>query len=115
SHPLLERVRPRYGDIFAALEAKGIARTDLVTAWGFTTGSRDAVRADLIDGRYSAMALMGQNGSNLTFTQTETPQGDTRIAKRYDGMFDAPLLLTNGGSTASSTRLERGPDGKVVA
>jgi hypothetical protein len=115
SHKLLERVRPRYVEIFAALEAKGIAKSDLVTAWDFTTGSREAVRADLVDARYSAMALMGQNGANLTYTKTDTPQNDTRIAKRYDGMFDAPLLLTNNGSTALSTRLVRDSAGKAMA
>ena len=115
SHKLLERVRPRYKEIFAALEANGIAKTDLVTAWDFTTGSRDAARADLVNAVAAAMPMMGTNGSALTFTQTETPQGDTRIAKRYDGMFDAPLFLTNNGSTALSTKMQRTADGKPMA
>ncbi|HET9485672.1 MAG TPA: hypothetical protein VFO79_17040, partial [Xanthomonadales bacterium] len=114
SHPLLEKVRPRYPEIFAALAAHGIQPADLVTAWDFTTGSRDAARADLVNARDAAMPLMGTNGASLTHTQTETPQGDTRIFKRYDGMYDAPLFLTNGGSTALSTRLVRSADGKPM-
>ena len=114
SHPLLERVRPRYASIFAALESKGIAKTELVTAWDFTTGSRAAMRADLENGVAAAMPLMGTNGSSLTFTQTEV-QADQGIAKRYEGTYDAPLLLTNGGSTAPSVRLQRADDGKPVA
>lgn len=115
SHPLLERVRGRYTDIFAALEAKGITKADLVTAWDFTTGSREAARADLVSAVSTAMSMMGTNGANLTFTQTETAQGDTRIAKRYDGMYDAPLFLTNNGSTALSTKMQRLGDGKPMA
>ena len=115
SHPLLERVRPRYPEIFAALAAHGVQKTDLVVAWDFTTGSRDAARADLLHAREAAMPLMGTNGASLQFTQTETPQNDARIAKRYDGMYDAPLFLTNNGSTALSTRMLRSADGKPMA
>ncbi|MBA3818114.1 MAG: hypothetical protein H0X17_04435 [Deltaproteobacteria bacterium] len=111
THALLEKVRPRYEEIFAALEAKGIAKTDLVTAWDFTTASRSSVRADLLNARDAAMPLMGTNGASLTFTMTETAQTDARIAKRFEGTFDAPLLLTNNGSTALSTRMVRGADG----
>jgi hypothetical protein len=115
SHKLLERVRPRYTEIFAALEAKGIAKTDLVTAWDFTTGSREQARKDLVDAVSTAMPLMGTTGGSLQFTMTETPQNDTRIAKRYDGMFDAPLFLTNNGSFAPSTKMLRSGDGKPMA
>ena len=48
THPLLEKRAPRYNEIFAALEAKGIHKTDLVVAWDFTTRSRASVQADLL-------------------------------------------------------------------
>ncbi len=115
THPLLEKVRPRYPEIFAALEAHGIAKTDLVTAWDFTTQSRTSVRADLVDARAAAMPLFGANGASLTYTSTETTQTDTRIAKRYDGTFDAPLFLSNNGSYAPSTRMVRDAAGKPMA
>jgi hypothetical protein len=44
-HDALERVRPRYVEIFAALQAHGIAPADLVTAWDFTTASSMSARA----------------------------------------------------------------------
>ena len=100
SHELLERVRPRYDAIFAALQAHGIAPTDLVVAWDFTTASRASVRADLLAARDAAMPLMGVNGGNLTYTvTTNEPSSDPRIAFRIDGEFDAPLFLnqTNAG------------------
>lgn len=112
-HTLLEAARPRFDAIFAALEAKGIAKEDLVTAWDFTTGSGEAVRADLLNARDAALAAMGTNGSALTFTTSkDEPHSDTRIARHIEGQFDAPLVLTNGGSTALSTKLARGADGK---
>jgi hypothetical protein len=94
SHPLLEKVRPRYKDIFTALAAKGIQKEDLVTAWDFTTRSRETVRADLVNARDAALPLMGTMGGSLTYTSTMTAQGDTRFAARYDGEFDAPLFLS---------------------
>ncbi|MEO8703838.1 MAG: hypothetical protein ABI867_27555 [Kofleriaceae bacterium] len=116
SHTLLERVRPRYADIFAALEAKGITKDQLVTAWDFTTASRVSVRADLLNARDTALPLMGTNGSGLDFAVTsDAPDGDTRIARKIVGEYDVPLFLSNGGSTAPSTRLVRDAAGKPVA
>jgi hypothetical protein len=116
SHQLLERVRPRYAEIFAALAQHGIAKEDLVTAWDFTTGSGEAVRADLLDARDAGLAMMGTSGSALDFTvTTDEPNGDPRIARRIDGTYDAPLFLTNNGSTAASTKLARDASGKPAA
>jgi hypothetical protein len=108
-HALLEQARPRYAEIFAALEAHGIARTDLVTAWDFTTGSREAVRADVLDARDAALAAMGAMGANLTFSVTsDMPSSDPRIARRIDGQFDVPLLLSQGGGTTRESRSSAG-------
>lgn len=116
SHPLLEKIRPHYDAIFAALEAKGIARTDLVVAWDFHTRSRDQVQADLLDARATALSMIGTNAANLDFTVTATPtQSDARIARRIDGTYKAPLFLTNNGSYAPSTTLVRDAAGKPVA
>jgi hypothetical protein len=42
-HERLERVRPRYPAIFAALASHGIEPDDLVVAWDFVTGSREGM------------------------------------------------------------------------
>jgi hypothetical protein len=116
SHPLLERVRPRYDEIFAALEAQGIARTDLVVAWDFTTRSREQVRADLVNARTAALAMTGTDGDALDFEITaDVAPNDGRIARRIDGTFDAPLFLTDGGSAAPSTTLVRDAAGHPMA
>ena len=114
SHPLLEKVRPRYTEIFAALEAKGINKTDLVVAWDFTTQSRASVRADLLDARTATLAAAGANGASLDFTSTDTAQSDPRIARRIDGTFDTPLFLSNKTATFT-TKLLRDGGGKPMA
>ncbi|MGN6108044.1 MAG: hypothetical protein ACTHU0_23255, partial [Kofleriaceae bacterium] len=113
SHPLLERIRPRYPAIFEALAAHGISPSDLVVAWDFTTASRESVRSDLVSARDAALPLIGANGANLTYSVTSNaPSSDARIAARIDGAFDAPLFLSNGGGTSASVTLLRTADGK---
>ncbi len=116
THPLLERIRPRYGSLFAALEAKGIDKSDLVVAWDFHTRSGEQARADLLDARAITLSMSGTDGASLDFTVTDTPaQSDTRIARRIDGTYKAPLFLTNNGSFAPSTTLQRDAMGKPMA
>jgi hypothetical protein len=98
SHSLLESVRPRYKDIFAALEAKGIAKDTLVVAWDFTTRSRANVQNDLFHAREAALAAMGTNGANLKFSiEADTVPSDTRYARRIDGTYDSPKFLEMDG------------------
>jgi hypothetical protein len=116
THPLLEKIRPRYTRIFAALEAKGIQKDDLVVAWDFHTRSREQVQADLLDARATTLAMVGTDASMLDFTVTDTPaQGDVRIARRIDGTYKTPLFLSNNGSFAPSTNLQRDANGKPMA
>ena len=75
THRLLEQVRPRYQEIFAALSAHGIEQHDLVIAWDFTTASRESVHADLIDARAAALPRYGTDGANLTYTATPMVSG----------------------------------------
>ncbi|HEY4181401.1 MAG TPA: hypothetical protein VGM90_31360 [Kofleriaceae bacterium] len=116
-HPLLEKIRPHYVDIFAKLEAKGIHQTDLVVAWDFHTRSRDQVHADLLNARVTTLAAIGTNAANVTYTVTDmmSPTGDARIARKIVGKYKAPLFLTNGGNFAPTTTLTRDADGKPTA
>jgi hypothetical protein len=116
NHELLEKVRGRYTDIFAALEAKGVQKEDLVVAWDFTTRSRANVQNDLFYARKTALEMMGTMGSALSYTidKDEVPP-DTRYARRIDGHFDSPLFLTNEGNFASTTTLTRDAQGRPMA
>jgi hypothetical protein len=119
THPLLEKVRSRYADIFDALSKQGIAKTDLVVAWDFTTRSRSTLQADLLDARTATLAMAGTNGSALAYsiTNDEVP-GDTRIARRVDGTFDVPMFLENVDMSIGptpNTKLVRDAQGKPMA
>ena len=115
THPLLEKARGRYPEIFAALAAHGIEKGDLVVAWDFTTASRESVRADLLDARASALAMAGTNGASLGYAvTTDAPSGDTRFARRIDGEFDAPLVLSRG-EPGLGVEIVRDAAGKVAA
>lgn len=108
----LEAVRPRYDDIFAAFEAEGISRDDLVVAWDFTTVSDDTHMVDMLAARDRAMALFGTAGENMTFEVTEMSEhSDPDIAYDIKGTFTTPLFLTNNGAFAPRTILARGADG----
>jgi hypothetical protein len=115
SHKLLEGVRGRYDEIFAKLEAKGIAKEDLVVAWDFTTRSRANVQNDLFYARKAALEMMGTNGSALSYTidKDEVPT-DTRFARRIDGTYDSPLFLTMNGSFAPTVTMNRDAAGHPV-
>ena len=107
-HERLEKVRPRYEQIFAGLAQHGIDRSDLVTAWDFTTGSREAMRQDVLAARDAAMPAMGSVGSNLSYTVEEDgDHNDSRIARRIEGEYDAPLFLTLDGRFNRETVMAR--------
>jgi hypothetical protein len=116
THPLLEKIRPGYTDIFAALEAKGISKADLVLAWDFTTRSHADVQSDLLNARTSALAMIGADASALKFTiDTDTTPGDTRIARQITGTFEAPLFLDTEIPMATEINLLRDGQGKPMA
>jgi len=117
NHTLLEGARGRYTEIFAALATHGIAADDLVTAWDFTTASRESVRADLLNARDTMLAMAGTDGENLGYVvTTDTPiNGDARFARKIVGTFDVPLFLTNDGGFGPSTRMQRDGAGKPMA
>lgn len=119
AHPLLERVRSRYPAMFDALAQQGIAKTDLVVAWDFTTRSRSTRQADLLNARAATLAAIGPDASNLTFeVSSDAPHSDPRIARHIEGTFDVPLFLENVNPTTGptpQTRLVRDASGKPMA
>lgn len=103
SHPLFAKLRPRYAEIFAALESAGIAKDELVLAWDFVTASDEFVRSDLTTMRAAALDAIGPTGANLTFT-AQTKSNTALTFKRYVGTFKSPNFLTNGEADASILR-----------
>ncbi|HEU0034995.1 MAG TPA: hypothetical protein VFQ53_30425 [Kofleriaceae bacterium] len=94
-HPKFAALKPRYTEIFAALEAAGIQKSELVLAWDFVTASDEFLRRDLTTMRDAALSAIGTGGANLSFTATTKPNTATSF-KRYVGTFTSPNFLTNG-------------------
>jgi hypothetical protein len=111
-HERLERIRPRYSEIFAALEEHGIQPDDLVVAWDFVTGSRESMRRDMLAARDAALALLADSMGSLEIEITrDEPSGDPRFARDIEGFFEAPLFLSDGGEATVASQLLRGSDG----
>jgi hypothetical protein len=103
SHALLEEVRPRYADIFTALETAGVPRDELVVAWDFTTASDESITSAMTGARDRALDAMGVAGANLTYDVTDDApyQDGTEVARRVIGTYQAPMVLTDDASLSS--------------
>ncbi len=94
-HARLDRTRPRLRDAIAALEAAGVARDQLLVAWDFTVNDDATTIRDPLAARDAALAAMGPDGANLSYTitsDTGTVNGDPRIARRIELDFTAPAV-----------------------
>jgi hypothetical protein len=109
-----DRLHGRYEKAFAGLAAVGVAKDDLVLAWDFTVASDAAVRSDMETARDLAVAAIGTNGANLTFTiDSDDPNDDPPLVAHYiQGHYTAPQFLTDNGSGTS--RLARDANGKPM-
>ncbi|MEZ5570960.1 MAG: hypothetical protein R3E64_02965 [Halioglobus sp.] len=104
--PIIESRRAHFEQIFAELEAQGIARNDLQIAWDFTTSSRDNNTRAMVHMRDDALARSPQG---VPYT-IEVKDGDLidGMACRLEISFDMPLYMTKG---ETGGLLNLGPDG----
>lgn len=108
--PALEASRERFdGEVFAPLERAGVRRSELQLAWDFTTGSREAPRADMLRVRELALAWLASNTPAVTISSAEP--GSDRIWRTVKGTVEAPLFLED---RAPGSALFRGADGAVA-
>jgi len=108
SHPLWKKLTAKSADMFTALTAAGVDKSELVLAWDFMTASDEFLQQDLLHMRDAAIPAMGQNGANLTFTATAQPP-IAGIAASYVGTFKSPGFLSDGENDDSI--IVRGADG----
>jgi hypothetical protein len=104
SHPLMDRVAPRYDDIFAALAAAGVSRDELVLAWDFVTASDEFLTSDLLAMRSQALPVIGARGDSLTFEAETEAANPARVHRFLVGTYDAPNFLTDGERDLSILR-----------
>ncbi|MBK8265436.1 MAG: hypothetical protein IPK80_29425 [Nannocystis sp.] len=106
--PQLEALRPAYEELFADLEAAGVARDELVLAWDFTTTSQQSLISD-------AAAIMPQvkaaaEGGALGYTIDSVVDQDGPVGRVIRGTFKAPNCMT--GDAAPGSLLRRDAMGK---
>lgn len=88
--------RGLYADIFAKLDAAGVARGDLQLAWDFTVASRESTTHRLVSMRDTALGQLGADGAAYTFTSVETDP-NSYLALRIEGTVSVPLFLDDAG------------------
>jgi hypothetical protein len=90
----LEAARPGWDALFAGLEAAGVARADLVQAWGFHTASGASIRADIMAARADALQRIGEGpaaGDCVVESVAQDPYPEVKW--RVQGTFSAPLYM----------------------
>lgn len=100
-------LKGRYGEIFALLEKKGVARKDLQAAWDFTTASDDPVSGRMVRMRDRAFAFKPM-GTPPVKIATVNEKPNAHLLRQIIGMFLGPSFLTDD----ASGRLQLGPDGE---
>ncbi len=105
SHPLFGKVADRYEEIFAALEADGVSRDDLVVAWDFVAASDEFLTRDVLTMRSRALPEIGETGENLTFdaedNEREVEDNPNRLYRFLNGTYDVPMFLDQGEADPS--------------
>jgi hypothetical protein len=91
---VIESRRAHFEEIFATLEAAGIAREDLQIAWDFTTASRENNTRAMVHIRDDAFAKFPDGVPYRIELKNEDINPD--IACRFEITFDVPLYMTRG-------------------
>ncbi len=103
----IEGRRATYDRIFAALEAEGWRRDEVVLAWDFHVGSKEGITGRARFLRDDALAWAGDAGPPYTITEVNDEVSET-IWREVKGTFQAPLYTDFDGS---GSVLTRGADG----
>lgn len=102
-----EARRPHMDSVLDTLERVGVARSDLILAWDYTTGSKESVTSDLLAMRDDALAFVGTDGPEYRITAIDKdPNPD--LAMRLTGMMTVPLYLDKPGPGGAIVRDEAG-------
>ena len=89
--------RELYEDIFGHLEAAGWARSDIQSAWDFSTASDENNTRWLLHMRDEGMALVDADPS-YTITSVDSELDPDNIAFRIQGTLQVPLYMTLDGA-----------------
>ena len=107
--PAIESRRAHMEDLFASLEAAGVAREDLYLAWDFTTASRRSLSERILHIRDDAFAALGDAAPAFTVTSV-TQNPDANRSRRVQGTFTVPSYLDQPGGVSGSSFYYAQPD-----
>lgn len=91
--------RAHFEDLFATLEAAGVARQDLIIAWDFQVASSHSLTHRALSLRDQALAINGPGAPPFTVTSVEENFNDNTL-RRVQGTFQAPLFMTSAAPPA---------------
>jgi hypothetical protein len=91
-HPTLEAMSDRYdSEVFAVLEAAGVARSELLLAWDFTTRSEEYATRDMIGVRDDLLARAPTLPPPVVISEEMDP--GPHIARRIELLMTVPLYV----------------------
>jgi len=94
SEPSVGLRRELYADIFAKLDAAGVAKDDLQIAWDYTTASREGTTGKQLQLRDLALAAVGEDGPTYVVKRVE-PNPNPHTKYRVTLTMTLPLYLTH--------------------
>jgi hypothetical protein len=104
----LEGMRPGFAAVLDALDAAGVAKTDLVLAWDFTVASDAFLHREMTAARDRALAAIQNHPLQFTITSDTQPDpGNANIARFVTGTLDAPLFLNQSTTGVAGTTTVR--------
>jgi hypothetical protein len=96
----IEERRARYEQVFADLDAAGVARDDLYLAWDFTIASAPNLSERMLHIRDDTLGELGGTAPEFAVTQVEVDP-EPELARRVRGTFQVPKYLTGVGEPGS--------------
>jgi hypothetical protein len=90
--PRLARVAGRYAEIFASIDAVGIARDDVLLAWDYVTASERYLTGPVRAMRDRALAVVGPTGATFSITRVDEAVSGP-VLRRVEGTVRVPLFL----------------------
>lgn len=92
-------------DVFAPLEAAGIARAELTLAWDFTTRTRPDAIGDMLAVREAAMAAFAATPPAISVVEViDDPGAESPIGRRIEATLTVPLYMEDAAPFAALHR-----------
>ena len=111
--PLSKAEAARMPEILAALEAAGVAKSDLVEAWDFITGSDEYLTGHVLSMRDQGLAMVGPKGAGYTVTEVDENL-DGEVFRRVLGTFTVPQFIDNADETKPEAELHFDDKGNPI-